>query len=113
MDIVASVASTAAQPRPRRPDPCAFVIFGAGGDLTKRLLVPALYNLAAAELLPEAFAVIGISRGEISDEAFRREIDASLREFATGPVAPKVADGLVPRFSHIHGDLNEEVTYGR
>ena len=41
---------------------CALVIFGAGGDLTKRLLVPALYNLADAELLPEHFAVLGVAR---------------------------------------------------
>jgi hypothetical protein len=40
-------------------DPCAMVIFGAAGDLTKRLLVPSLYNLHASRLLPEHFAVVG------------------------------------------------------
>jgi glucose-6-phosphate 1-dehydrogenase len=113
MDIAAKAPSIAAQPRPRRPDPCAFVIFGAGGDLTKRLLVPALYNLAAADLLPEAFAVIGISREQLPDEAFRRAIGESLREFATGPVAPQVADRLLASFSHLHGDFNEQATYER
>src|SRR5438105_11316161 len=104
MDVAVKSTSIAAQPRPRRPDPCAFVIFGAGGDLTKRLLVPALYNLAAAELLPEAFAVIGISREPLPDETFRRAIGESLREFATGPVAPQLADRLLASFSHLHGD---------
>jgi glucose-6-phosphate 1-dehydrogenase len=113
MDIAVKPASIAAQPRPRRPDPCAFVIFGAGGDLTKRLLVPALYNLAAAELLPEAFAVIGISREQFPDEAFRRAIGESLREFATGPVAPQLADRLLASFSHLDGDFNEHATYER
>ena len=41
-------------------DPCAVVIFGAGGDLTKRLVVPALYNLSHAKVLPEKFALIGV-----------------------------------------------------
>ena len=47
-------------------DPCTFVIFGASGDLTHRLLVPALYNLAAGGLLPEAFPIIGVARAEKS-----------------------------------------------
>src|SRR5437870_2335804 len=45
----------------RAADPCCFVIFGASGDLTHRLLIPALYNLAAGGLLPEGFSLIGIS----------------------------------------------------
>ena len=45
-------------------DPCAMVIFGASGDLTKRLVVPALYNLARTKLLPEKFALIGVARTE-------------------------------------------------
>ena len=47
------------QPKPRPGDPCILVIFGAAGDLTKRLLLPALYNLRRARLLPEQFALIG------------------------------------------------------
>ena len=53
---------------PRRPaksaDPCAMVIFGAGGDLTKRLVTPALYNLSRTKVLPEKFALIGVDHGE-------------------------------------------------
>src|SRR5262249_57827761 len=59
MDVAApertATESPDPQAPPRRADPCAFVIFGASGDLTKRLLVPALYNLAAAHLLPDEF----------------------------------------------------------
>jgi glucose-6-phosphate 1-dehydrogenase len=47
-------------------DACAMVIFGAGGDLTKRKLFPALYNLAQSKLLPQQFAIIGASREEYS-----------------------------------------------
>ena len=52
-------ASRAAE---RAPDPCVVVIFGASGDLTKRKLLPALYHLEQAGLLPENFAVVGVAR---------------------------------------------------
>jgi glucose-6-phosphate 1-dehydrogenase len=51
----------------RVPDPCVVVIFGASGDLTKRKLLPALYHLEQEELLPEAFAVVGVARRDISE----------------------------------------------
>ncbi len=50
--------------------PCILVIFGATGDLTKRKLIPALYNLARQRLLPDKFAVVGSARSEMSHEAF-------------------------------------------
>ena len=57
---------------PGRPaPPCAIVIFGSAGDLTKRKLVPALYNLKAAGLLPREFAIVGVARREKSHEQFR------------------------------------------
>ena len=46
----------------KKPDPCSFVIFGVTGDLAHRLVIPALYNLAASDLLPEKFCVVGIAR---------------------------------------------------
>jgi glucose-6-phosphate 1-dehydrogenase len=58
--------------------PCVLVIFGAGGDLTQRLLMPALYNLRRAKLLPENFAVIGIARARKGDGAFRKELADAL-----------------------------------
>ena len=64
---VATRPTAVRQDKPRPPDPCAFVIFGASGDLTKRLLVPALYNLAAERLLPEHFAVIAVARADMRD----------------------------------------------
>src|SRR5579862_4605182 len=56
------------------PDSVAFVIFGASGDLTKRKLIPALYNLAAANLLPSGFAVIGFAVTPMDDDAFRAQM---------------------------------------
>ena len=62
------------------------VIFGASGDLTKRLLVPSLYNLACDELLSPNFAVLGTGRSEISNDEFRQSMaseDNGLRAFHT------------------------------
>src|SRR5499427_10917191 len=53
-------------------DPCVLVIFGASGDLTRRLLVPSLYNLAHDKLLSQNFAVVGVARSESSHEDFGR-----------------------------------------
>ena len=61
----------------RPEDSCAFVIFGASGDLTARKLVPALYNLFCQALLPPGFAVVGYAMTPLDDEAFR----ARMREW--------------------------------
>ena len=65
----------------KRPDPCVMVIFGAEGDLTKRLLTPALYNLARTNSLPEEFALVGVSRGDLSSEQWRATLHESLERF--------------------------------
>ncbi|HTK12199.1 MAG TPA: glucose-6-phosphate dehydrogenase [Xanthobacteraceae bacterium] len=91
--------------------PCSFVVFGASGDLTHRLLVPALYNLAAEGLLPEAFALIGVARTEMSNEAFREDLRKALHEFATRKVDEKVADRLLKCISYVDGAGDDEETY--
>jgi glucose-6-phosphate 1-dehydrogenase len=63
-----------------KADPCLIVIFGASGDLTKRKLIPSLYYLHRQKMMPEKFAVLGISRSEYTDDAFR----GHLTEFASG-----------------------------
>ena len=57
--------------QPKRPDPCAMVIFGAGGDLTRRLLVPALYNLSCTGLIPDRFAIIGVTSPRLDADTWR------------------------------------------
>lgn len=64
------------------PQNCAIVIFGASGDLTKRKLIPGLFNLYRRKLLPEGFAVLGASRTALSDEEFRAEMKEGILEFA-------------------------------
>ena len=66
----------------RGAPPTVVVIFGASGDLTKRKLVPAIYNLALDNLLPSDFFLIGFGRKPIADEAFRELAEKSLDEFS-------------------------------
>ena len=74
----------------RQADPCTLIIFGASGDLTHRLLLPALYNLAASGLLPEHFALIGVARSESTGEAFRDDLAKCLPKFATRDIDERV-----------------------
>jgi glucose-6-phosphate 1-dehydrogenase len=87
------------------------VIFGASGDLTHRLLVPALYNLGVAGLLPKAFALIGVARSESSSEAFRADLEKSLPKFATRQVDPAVAKKLLAHVAYVQGDPDDPKTY--
>lgn len=68
------------------PDPCVLVIFGATGDLTRRKLVPALYNLAADGNLPSSLAVVCFARREKTSEGFREELAEATRKFSRRPV---------------------------
>jgi len=78
----------------RRPDPCALVIFGASGDLTRRKLMPALYALAVRRLLPERFAIVGAARTEGSDEEFQEQMRDAVSRYARDAFQPEVWDEL-------------------
>jgi glucose-6-phosphate 1-dehydrogenase len=67
--------------------PCVMVIFGAGGDLTKRLLMPAIYNLACDQLLPSAFAILGTGLDPLATDTFRAKMT---RDVITGDAEKKV-----------------------
>jgi glucose-6-phosphate 1-dehydrogenase len=95
----------------RPADPCVLVIFGSSGDLTKRLLIPALYNLRRAGLLPEAFAVIGVSRQAIAQETLRRDFDTSLRGSRNGEVVEDDLNWLAERLYHQPGEFNDPATF--
>jgi glucose-6-phosphate 1-dehydrogenase len=66
----------------KKPHACVLVIFGASGDLTKRKLIPALYNLALENRLPERFAVVGYARSEMGDDVFRQKMRDAVKEFS-------------------------------
>ncbi len=101
------------------PGPCAMVIFGAGGDLTKRLLFPALYNLARTRLIPDKFAIIGVDIADRTVEDWRN----SLLDMLHGFVGNKTSEDqlekidqdpwrrLTANMSYVKGDLNDPRLY--
>ena len=99
--------------RPRPADPCVIVIFGALGDLTNRLLLPALYNLAHEDLLAPEMAIIGVARARSTDDAFRREAREALTQALGASCDAAIADRLVARMSYVQGDLTDPATYAR
>ena len=62
--------------------PCAMVIFGGGGDLTKRLVTPALYNLATTRLLPDDFVILGVDHSDGSDESWRASLTEMMQSWS-------------------------------
>jgi glucose-6-phosphate 1-dehydrogenase len=101
--------------------PCAIVIFGAGGDLTKRLLIPAIYNLAKDKLLSDNFAIIAADRTPKPAEAFRDYLADGVKSFVsdtasggtTEPFDAKTWDLIASRITHFAGDFTTPETYAR
>src|SRR5690348_18431960 len=88
----------------QRPcDPCTVVIFGAAGDLTKRKLIPALYNLSTHGLLPAQASVVGVARRPLDDGEFRAQMAAELQKYATGPVSAEGAASFTARHHLVGG----------
>ncbi len=84
------------------------VIFGATGDLTKRKLFPALYNLAKDDFLPDNFAIVGVGRQEMESEDFRRKIIADLKEFIPNGVDKNLLKWFEERIYYTGGDFNDD-----
>ena len=108
--------------RQARPaDPCTMVIFGASGDLTKRLVVPALYNLARTKVLPEQFALIGVALSERTTENWRDHLYGMLKSFVGNAAAEFDVDHideavwkqLAEKMTYVHGDLTKPELYDR
>ena len=95
----------------RPSDPCVMVIFGAAGDLTKRKLIPALCNLASANLLSQQFAIVGFGYRDSSDEDFRQKLTDDIKTFATSPVDPKVWAWFQERIYYAQGDFTDGNAY--
>jgi glucose-6-phosphate 1-dehydrogenase len=95
------------------PGPTTLVIFGASGDLTKRKLLPAVYQLARNQRLPPRFAVIGVGRTQMDDESFRNQFKDSLREFAKVAGDDEVATSLARRIFYVAGELSDPALYQR
>ncbi len=96
----------------RTAQPCAVVIFGASGDLTKRKLVPALYHLAQNRLLPAESAVIGVARRDTSDEQFRSQMRDFVVEFSGGEALDEtVWESFAKGLYYVAGEFGDTETY--
>ncbi|MGB5694978.1 MAG: glucose-6-phosphate dehydrogenase [Polyangiales bacterium] len=101
--------------------PCAMVIFGAAGDLTKRLVVPALYNLVESKRLPEGFQLVGVDRASKTAEDWRSGLTDMMNQFVSEGGDEFEADHidqtawkwLTDRMSYLQGDLNDADTFRR
>jgi len=93
--------------------PCVIVIFGAGGDLTKRKLIPSLYNLSAGGLLPQRFGLLAVDRLDMTSEAFRERMSEEIGKHVGGGFAQDVWDALVQRIYYMQGDFKDAASYER
>ncbi len=101
--------------------PCAMVIFGAGGDLTKRLVVPALYNLVLGKRLPEGFRLVGVDHNDQTVDQWRQSLSDMMQEFVTkgggefqaSKIDPAAWKWLTDRMSYLQGDFEQPETYTR
>ena len=120
---LASFISKAAPEHPKATKgearPCTMVIFGAAGDLTKRLLTPALYNLVRARLLPDKFALLGVDRAEKSVDDFRQGLSDTLQSFVGvkgAEFSPDSIDAgawkwLAGTMDYLSGDFGSDDTF--
>ena len=108
--------------RQARPaDACAMVIFGAGGDLTRRLVVPALYNLSRTQVLPDNFALIGADLASGSSESWREHLHDTLKGFVANTHAEFNIAGIddaawrriAEKMRYVQGDLAQPELYGK
>jgi glucose-6-phosphate 1-dehydrogenase len=108
------MAQLAEKPTPATPrvgkqgDPCVMAIFGAAGDLTARMLVPALYNLARADLLSKEFAVLGVARKPMTDDDFRKQILENVKQYCGDCVDDALWASFSRRFYYLAGDFNDD-----
>jgi len=100
----------------KQAGPCCMVIFGGAGDLTKRLVVPSLYNLACSDLLPEGFAIIGFDMADLAEDAWKKNLSEMVDQFvkASGPNVQVNQDKwkwLTDRMFYVQGDLTNPESY--
>src|SRR5947199_4969797 len=106
-----SPADANAQPIGRPGDPCIMVIFGASGDLTRRKLIPALYNLGKNHLLASDFAVVGVARDAMTTEDFRNKLKQDLQQFADVELDAGLEEWFQQRMYYITGEFGDPGTF--
>ncbi|HEX6970161.1 MAG TPA: glucose-6-phosphate dehydrogenase [Micromonosporaceae bacterium] len=98
---------------PRIPEPCVLVIFGATGDLARKKLLPAVYDLANRNLLPSGFTVLGFARRDWGDRDFEAMVHESVRRNARTPWRDEVWARLVGNLKFVGGSFDDDVAFDR
>ena len=105
----------------RRAPPATMTIFGAAGDLTKRLVVPALYNLVRAGRLPDEFSIVGVDHNPFTTETWRQSLSDEVRNLArrgggesrAQETDSRALDWITSRMRYLRGDYLDPETYGQ
>ncbi len=96
------------------PQPCAMVIFGASGDLTERKLVPALYYLSRAKLLPDGFSVIGCAKTQYNNDSFRAKMQEGVKKYLNVSSSDNpILDAFTRDIHYIADDFGDPAAYGQ
>jgi glucose-6-phosphate 1-dehydrogenase len=96
----------------RITDPCNVVFFGASGDLVKRMLMPAMYNLRLEDILPANYGIVGVSRDKFSDDAFREDMHKAIDEFSrSGQAKEQLWTDFAKHLSYVGGDFDDPHVY--
>jgi len=98
----------ASEPSAAAPDPVTFVIFGGGGDLAHRKLLPALYNLQIDGLLPPRVAIVGCGRGEMTDEAYRAFAKDGVEHFSRRPIDPQIWETFAAALFYVSASIGDD-----
>jgi glucose-6-phosphate 1-dehydrogenase len=122
MSTTLATAKSSPPPPGKHPaPPCTLVIFGAAGDLTKRLLMPALYNLSADGLLDDKMKIIGVNHGELETSAWRDQLTDSLKKFAadkagafhTSKLDDKAWNWVADRLTYVAGEFESDDAFNK
>jgi glucose-6-phosphate 1-dehydrogenase len=98
---------------PRIPGPCGVVIFGVTGDLARKKLMPAIYDLANRGLLPATFALVGFGRRDWTDEDFGKVVLDSVKQHARTPFRQEIWDRLAEGIRFVQGNFDDEASFGK
>ena len=98
---------------PRIAGPCGVVIFGVTGDLSRKKLMPAIYDLANRGLLPASFSLVGFARRDWADEDFAQIVYEAVKEHARTPFRQEVWDRLAEGFRFVQGTFDDDAAFGR
>jgi glucose-6-phosphate 1-dehydrogenase len=122
MSTTLATANSPTPPVGKHPaPPCTLVIFGAAGDLTKRLLMPALYNLSADSLLDDKMKIIGVNHGEMETSVWRDQLTESLKKFAsdkagafhTSKLDDKAWNWVADRLQYVAGEFESDDAFNK